>query len=253
MPTGQVIINQALTILGMLEQGGTPSVSDSNAGLLALNSWWDAAQVDEGLIFAVQTSSYILSPSVQSYPFGPTAPAPFGEPYPTRLFMAVMTVAVTGGTIRRELKVVSAAEYFAHGSLGASDVVSEEIYLDFNVSPITNLMTVYLWPAPICAGPTRLELETGVNFLTWTLAGSYSLPFAFQDAIQKILAWNLLPTFGAAVDAKTAEVVKEQAVAAEAVIRAMTAANRQVPRETVMSPLQKLQTPQRPALPPQGG
>ena len=52
MPTGQQIVSDALTIMGILEQGGTPSVSDSVDCLGALNVFWQAWGIDEGLIYA---------------------------------------------------------------------------------------------------------------------------------------------------------------------------------------------------------
>ncbi len=53
MPTGQAIINSALTAIGILEQGGTPSVSDSVDALSELNAAWNAWGIDDGLIYAI--------------------------------------------------------------------------------------------------------------------------------------------------------------------------------------------------------
>src|ERR1035441_2120402 len=70
--TGQWIVNRALTILGMLEQGGQPSLSDSTAALDMLNVMWDAWSIDEGLIYALIHLRFPLTYSAACYKLGPS-------------------------------------------------------------------------------------------------------------------------------------------------------------------------------------
>lgn len=79
MPTGQAIVNNALTTLGILEQGGVPSSSDSADGINELNSMWAAWGVDEGFIYA---TSHIRFPLTG--PSGGQTPAWYtlGQPQP---------------------------------------------------------------------------------------------------------------------------------------------------------------------------
>lgn len=104
MPTGQVVINSALTALGMLEQGGTPSVSDSVDALSELNAMWDAWGIDDGLIYAILASRFALAAGIAVYTIGqvdpnnPTLTPNFAAPRPGKIFRASITSA-TGGAI----------------------------------------------------------------------------------------------------------------------------------------------------------
>jgi hypothetical protein len=229
MPTGQMIINNALTALGILEQGGAPSVSDSNDALAELNAMWDAWGIDDNIVYAIATAQYALVANAASYPIGPAAGAPYNVPRPSRIYKAVMVATVGGVLTRRPLRIVEAGEYFSHGDLAATASTADELYYDYNVDPTTGSATLYLWPAPSCPTITKLELETGAVFAAWTLGGAYSLPEGYQDAIQYALAWRLLPRYGMAVAQQVAEVVGELAEKSEARIKAMNAANRQKP------------------------
>jgi hypothetical protein len=234
VPTGQQIINAALTDLGILEQGGIPSTSDSNDALADLNSFWDAWGIDEGLIYAVQTKQYALTQNVGTYAIGLTAGSPFNVPLPSRIYSAFFTTA----SGRNEIEIVSQQRYFAHNDLAALAVAPDELYPDFNVLSATGLANLYLWPVPSVAGAS-LELETGAPFGLWTLQANYFVPQGFQDAIQECLAFRLLTRFGAAVDQAIALAVVAKAQKAEQRIRTMNAFNRKLPPGAEMAPTEQ--------------
>ncbi len=102
MPTGQVIINSAFSAIGILEQGGTPSVSDSVDALAELNAMWDAWGIDDGLIYAILASRFALTASIATYTIGQadsSLPQPnFSAPRPGKIFRASITQA-SGGAI----------------------------------------------------------------------------------------------------------------------------------------------------------
>lgn len=231
MPTGQIIVNNALTALGILEQGGMPSVSDSNDALSELNTMWDAWSIDEGLIFAVVSGQYTLVAATGSYTIG--TGATFDATRPSRIYKAVAVSTVGSAKVRRDLRIVEAGEYYAHGDLAAQGSVPEELYPDYDVDPTTGFMTLYLFPVPAVLTATKLELETAVPFAAWTLVDTYIVPPAFQDGIQYALAFRLLARYGAAVEAQVAEVVKDLGMKAEARVRAMNAKNRRLAPEMV--------------------
>ena len=231
MPTGQVIITSALTALGINEQGGIPSVSDSADALLELNAMWNAWGIDEGLIFAVQQLQFALAANVGTYPVGPSAAAPFNVALPSRIYKAVFVTA--GG--RTEIDVVPQQQYFSHNDLAASAVSPDELYPDFNPSPTTGSASFNLWPVPSVSG-AKLEIEAGAAFSSWALGTNYILPQGFQDAIQYCLAFRLLPRFGVAVAQQVAAVVTSLAQKAEARIREMNAFNRKLPPAAVAAP-----------------
>lgn len=96
MPTGQTIVNNALTILGIREQGGTASTSDSQDSLDQLNSMWAAWGIDEGLIYAILAQRFPVSANVGIYTIG--AGAQVNAPRLGRIYRATFLTA-TGGAI----------------------------------------------------------------------------------------------------------------------------------------------------------
>lgn len=222
MPTGQVIVSNALTALGLLDQGGTPSVSDSTDALGELNSMWQAWGIDEGLIFSVQSQDFAWSGGLASHAIGPAAAAPFNVAVPARIYNAI----IPGSTGRTALKIVDQVAYFEHNDLGATAVCPDELYPDYDIAAVTGSMTLYLWPKP--SGTITLELETAATFSTWMLTTAYAIPQGYQDAIQYALAWRLIPRYGAVVDPKVAQVIAELGQKAEHRIRSMNVLNRQI-------------------------
>jgi hypothetical protein len=73
MPTGQTIINNALTALNILDAGGTPSASESTDLLGELNVQVDAWATDETLIPSILTSQYALTAAYNPYAMGAAA------------------------------------------------------------------------------------------------------------------------------------------------------------------------------------
>lgn len=231
MPTGQTVISNALTILGILEQGGAPSASDSQAGLNELNSMWDSWGIDEGLIFSIQAINKPLTTATASYTIG--TGASFNTPLPTRIYKANFVV----GNNRNDLKIIEAIQYYSHNDLTAatsSNGAPDELYPDFNVDPTTGFGKIYIWPVPVFTSPTpSVELQTGVAFTSWALGTNYNIPYGYQDAIQYALAWRLIPQYGGIVAPTVMETVAALGAKAETRIRTMNSKNRLVPPEMV--------------------
>ena len=227
MPTGQAVVNSALTVLGILEQGGTASYSDLSYGLSELNDMWQAWGIDEGLIFALQTGVISLASGTPSYALGPGGTSPFNTTLPSRIYKANYLTA--GG--RNELRIVNADQYYSHNDLSAAAAAPDEIYPDFNVASATGQATVYLWPVPNISG-SSLEMQTGAAFTTWQLGTNYYIPQGYQDAIKWALAFRMLSAFGMAVAQQVAQVVTVEATKAENRIREMNKFNRQLPPGT---------------------
>ncbi len=329
MPTGQQIIDNALTILGILGQGETPSNSDTTDALGELNSAWDAWGIDEGLIYAQISQRFPLTANIGQYTIGQVQAAPplgvgavpmFNAQRPSRIYNAYITFA-TGGAIstsslgdggqgyavndtgvilgasgvrgtytvntvdangavltytisgagsgylngngyqtlqgggqpgvgvgftvniltstaggqnRTELKVVSAEQYYSHNDLAASASTADELYADFNVD-VDGFARLSLWPVPNVIG--TLEIETGVNFRSWTLADNYILPQGMQDPLQYALAYRLIPRYGMAVAQEIVQVVTGIATKAEERFRAMNSRNRQLQQGAAAVPV----------------
>lgn len=227
--TGQAVVNASLTMLGILEQGGTPSASESQDSLNELNSMWNAWGIDEGLIFAESTDQYALTQNVGVYPIGPSAAAPFNVPLPSRIYRA--TYVTPDG--RNQLDVVNADEYFKHNDLLASAVAPDELYPDFNPVAATGTAILRLWPVPNVTS-CLLELNTGAPFTTWALNTTYFLPQGYQDAVQYALAWRLIPRFGLIVPQQIAQEISMLGEKAELRIREMNKVNRRLVPGTEM-------------------
>ena len=232
MPSGQVIVNGALTTLGILEQGGTPSTSDSTDALNELNNLWSAWSVDEGLVFAERREQFSLTSSIGSYTIGATGA--FATQTPAKIYSATF---INAGN-RNELRLVNGDTYYAHNDLAASAVAPDEVYADFNVDPTTGLFTINIWPIVSVSG-SLLELAMGCKFQTWNLVTNYNIPPAYQDAINYALAFRLIPRYGVAVNPEIVQTVTVEAQKAELRLRTANAMNRQRPLESMF-----LQPPQ---------
>lgn len=242
MPTGQTIITNALTILGINEQGGTPGASDSVDALGELNAFWNAWGIDEGLIYAVKTQQFTPTTTVASYTIGNGATFNTTGVGPSRVYEAVW--ASPGN--RNELKIVDQNKYFSHNDLTAEAATPDEIYIDYQVDPTTGFATVYLWPVPTgFVANTKLELEMAVPFSTWALATNQILPNGYQDAIQHALAWRLIPRFGQIIPQDVQATVASNGAKAEQRIREMNAVNRLM--DPAMAAIPNTTPPQRAA------
>lgn len=240
--SGQQIITRALSDLGLVEQGGAPSVSDSTFALDKLNDIWESWSVNEDFIYEVAATQFALTGATASYPIGPSATAPFNVARPARIYGAAMVATVGSGANRSQLHVVSAPEYYAHHDLAAAATSAEELYPDYADSS-SDAMTLYLWPVPSCPTVTKLELQYGVIFTVWTLAGAYQIPPGYAEALRSALAWGLLPSFGVAVQQQIAEVVRENGLKAMATLAAANAFNRQRPSPMLQQPAPGAQSP----------
>jgi hypothetical protein len=228
LPTAQVIVNNALTILGILEQGGTPSTSDSNDSLAELNAMWDAWGVDEGLIYAESQISQALSAATASITIG--TGATWNTTKPAKIYRAF----IGSNTARVPLRIVAAEEYYAHRDLTAAAVTPDELFPDYNDIFSSGFMTLYTWP--VQSGTPTLFLDIAVPFTAFVLATTYILPGGYQDAIQYALAFRLIPRFAGSVPEEIVQVVTSIAQKAEARIREINSQLRQLPPPASVNP-----------------
>jgi hypothetical protein len=241
VPTGQVIITGALTTLGINQQGGTPNASDSADALAELNNQWDAWGIDEGLIYSILPTQASLVANTASYTIG--VGATINVPRPSRIYKAFLVSTVGGSTTRKELRIVNAQEYFAHGDLTAASASPDELYPDYNVDA-SGYAKLYLYPAPTCPTTTKLEIEAGVPFTAWTLVDNTILPQGYQDPINYALAFRLIPRFAAIVPAEIQKIIMANGLKAEERIRTMNALNRKLSAMDVKMPNTETPPPQ---------
>ena len=138
MATGQQIVSNALTILGILEQGGTPSVSDSVDCLGALNVMWDAWGIDEGIVYGQYPARFPWAATIAGYTVGPGAALSLPK-LPARIYRPHW-VTVTGGSIATSTVAVGGVGYAA-GDTG--------IVLDGNGTPAAYLVATVDAPGAV--------------------------------------------------------------------------------------------------------
>lgn len=213
--SGQTLINNSLVNLGILEQGGTPSVSDSNEALTRLNYMLGQWHIQDKFVPSVGTAAYALTAAQAVYPIGPAATAPFNVARPTFIQRASIQVG-TGPIV--PLRLIEQQEYRSITDLTATAAYPQILYND-RASPASNL---YFWPIP--TGTPNVILDTWFQLASFaTLATSVDLPDGYAEAISNALAVRLMSMFGIAVDSQVGTLVSSLALQAEASIVALNA------------------------------
>lgn len=225
--SAQQLINQALYNLGILEQGGTPSVSDSDDGLVKLNLLLGQWRLQELFVWSVAFNAYNLTANQVSYQIGPGG-ADFNTARPDWIERAVVTLAGPNASnpIQHDVRVTSLPQdYESIPDKKAAGAIPELLYND-RADPIS---TLYPWPVPRCATTTQLILWTWAQIADFaTLATSANIPDGYAEPICNALAIRLAPSFGAAVSAETLQVLSAVAEKAEQNIRMLNAKARQL-------------------------
>lgn len=212
--SAQTLINIALTNLGILEQGGTPSVSDSNAVLSLLNMMVQQWHLQDRFIWQIVTTNWSLVAATGTYTIGPSGT--FNGPRPTFIEDAYISYVGPGShLITSKLRLLTAKEYNDIADLSATAELPQGLYND-RASPLSLLS---LYPIP------RVTVATTLQLLTWAQLGTFAalattvdLPDGYPEAITNALGVRCLPMFGVAVNPQVAELVSALAKQAEASI-----------------------------------
>jgi hypothetical protein len=227
--TGQQVITQALTTLGIVPQGGAPSASDSADALIELNNLWAGAGIDNGLIFAVQPATVSTTANGGTYLW-----SAFSTAAPPSIVYSANWKAGAGQ--RFSLKLISSEAYWAHRDLAAAALAPDELYADFLQPAATGPGSVFLWPVPSVVGV--LDVEVGVIFGTWALASQYNAPQGYLDYVNYALAARLIPRFGEIVSAEAQQTIEARLLKAEARLRDMNLQNRRLELPASANPAQ---------------
>lgn len=144
------------------------------------------------------------------------------------------------GQSRNQLNIVQGRQYYSHRDLSSTAYVPDEFYFDYDPDRVTGYATGYVWPVST-AFPATLELVIGVPFAEWTLTDNYNIPRNYVQDIVKALAFQLLPSYGAAVNDGLSQLITAQGEKAELRIREWVKFTRQLQPGTEM-----LEPPQQP-------
>lgn len=219
--TGQALINIAFQNLTILDQGGTPSVSDSQSALTLLNEQLEQWQINDLYIWSVGKVLYPLVTGQQVYQIGPGA-ADFDVPRPNYIETALISLPGPNPVkpVEYPVKLIGQEEYAQKTDKAATGAIPACLYND-RASPISNL---YVWPTARCVLPTNLILYTWAQLTLYPdLTTAYDLPTGYAEAITNALAIRCAPMFGAVVASGTLEVLNQLGLAAEQKISALNA------------------------------
>ncbi len=211
--SAQTLINTAFTNLGVMDQGGTPSVSDSNAALVLLNQMMGQWRLRDLFVWSVGSASYPLVLAQSSYQIGPAA-ADFVAPRPTYIEQAQISLAGPNplNPITYTMKMIGQQEYANLADKSATGAIPSKLYNDRG-SPIS---TLFIWPTARCATPTNLILWTWAQLPTFAdLATTYDLPDGYTEAVTNALAVRCAPMFGMVISGDVIQMVNALGIAAE--------------------------------------
>lgn len=185
--TYQDIINNSLSILGVIAAGETPSASDTATSLSILQVMFDGWNIQQVAIYKSVRQLFALS-GAQAYTIG--SGATWNTARPLRILGASV---ISSNGASQPCKVASAAEFAAANNQKTQNgLFADALYCDF-AHPVS---TVSLTPIPAFGG--QIELFMWQSALTTPSAASDTadLPPGFLEAIQYNLAVRLAAPFG---------------------------------------------------------
>lgn len=235
--TAQVLISGAFTDLGILEQGGTPSVSDSNEALTLLNYMVQQWHIQNKFIWQVVSTLWPLVANTGSYTIG--VGGVFNGPRPTFIEQAYISFLGPGANLMTsKLNLLTAMDFNDISDLSATAELPQGLYND-RASPLS---TLYLYPKPRCTVATSLQLLTWSQIGAFTtLATAVELPDGYAEAIRKALAVRCMPMFGVAINPAVAQLISATALQAEAAIADLNMRARGIMGEATAAPAEGAQ------------
>lgn len=141
-------------------------------------------------IYNLGSASYALTANSGVYPIGPTAPAPFNVPRPTKINAATILVLVNGVYVSvKDLKLITVDQFQTLSDPSATANIPELLYCDF-AYPNANLN---LYPRPSVGAGTKLQLTAWSPLPQFAnLAAVYAFPPGYYQG----LLWNLVVEMG---------------------------------------------------------
>ena len=193
------LINEALTLIGVMRPGYTPSDADSDYALEVLNFLLENWNIQGLHVFTLTDFTSALTPAKQTYKMGKSGE--FNTPRPVRIESA----SILRASLRTPLKVVNAATWAQIVSPSMSDILPTLLYND-NSFDSTGWTSLSFWPIPSDANCT-VELFTWAQLTdTLALGDAVSFPPGYLKAIIYNLAVDLAPAFGRPLDPSIAQV-----------------------------------------------
>ncbi len=176
--TVRQIINQALSLLGMLPAGGTPSAADANTSMTQLNFMLKSMQADGCNLWRDRDA-------IITWPANTTD----GQLDPA--FLDVFDVRwIAGQNYQRFLARVEKGEYDTYPNPSASG--SPTTYC---VHKERDQLRMYVWPVPTQISYFKADVSTIIEDVT-ALDQTIDVPQMWLECVYYNLADRLMPIFG---------------------------------------------------------
>lgn len=140
------LIDAAMTSLGELMPGQTSNPEEYALGMQALNDLLESWRVQHRKIYEIVRLEFALTPGLGVYTMGPGGN--FNSFRPDKVEIAG-TVRYDGSDpigLRKDLQLISAADYAAIAEKGAFSKQPLRLYVESGYP----LLTLRLWPIPQC-------------------------------------------------------------------------------------------------------
>ena len=200
-------INAALRKLGVLEETETPTASNSNNALFALNQIVDEWQGDRGKIPSVVNTVGTLTPGKQTYTVGPGGD--INIPRPTVIdHVNYINTVVSPNPIELPVTMLTSDAWAAVTIKPLQSPLPSYCYYDYGFSA-TGTANLSFWMIPNISG-LQYSLYVPTPFATFaTLQSSVLLPPGYWRMLVNWLAIEIAPEFGVAPSQDVKDARKE--------------------------------------------
>lgn len=171
MATGQTLVNRAMRLLGLINSGESPTSTESDDALIAINAMLDSWRNDRLMTYALQDESLTLVAADFSYTIGS------GGQLNTTRPVSIESCYCRANSLDYPVRVIQFDEWNSIVDKTATSDIPEVVYYE----PTMATGTLLVWPVPTTANV--LHLTTRVPLTALVLGTTVSLPPGWEDAI----------------------------------------------------------------------
>ena len=183
--TALELIKSSLRLINAIAEGETPSASESQDALRALNDMLETWSTQNLTVFASQDQTFTFTPGVATYTIGPAGTFNGVRP------IQITTAFTRYQTIDYPLTSIDDERY----NLIPLKTQQNPIPCYFNYVATFPLASITFWPVPSQA--TQITLTSNLQFTALAnTAASLSYPPGYSRAIRYCLAVDLAAEFG---------------------------------------------------------
>lgn len=207
MSTAQTIISGAMSALGALPSGDTPTTAENTDGLAALNRMLDTWRNEQLMVYAMRDESFSLVVGTKVYTIGPS-----GTGLVTTRPIEIEHAWILSGTISYDVDVIDNEQYDAIGYKDAQSTWPDRL----NYTPDMPNGTITVYPVPTAVNTLHMRTRTPLTAFSAT-TDTVSLPPGWEEAMIYNLAIRLAPTFQKEPSATVVQLARETKAAVKIV------------------------------------